>query len=288
MNAVTDVVKSIKQPYGGYLPISKFEEIELGGEVLSCNIQPIIIGKTLDSILRLIVGTDKYSVFNNSITGYENRLLYFSNQFSIAGNKQQVYEQIKQEDNKFDIYRLIDRVDSLIQSYDIYNLCIVVSLIHQYDIWQYDFGYISGRSSISSSRPKYYKKKDICVLMDLYKRLVSWLCTMLSKGIVFDYRFYPNGYTDKIKYGVGDFVCENTLFDLKCIKSKPSSYHTLQLLIYYVMGIHSNNKLYRNVKNIGIYSPIQNKVWIMPVKNIPKELVHKISSEVIGYNELYK
>lgn len=288
MNAVTDIVKSISQPHGGYLPIKDFKEVELGGDVLSCDIPPIIVGKTLDSILRLIVMTDKYSVFHNSITGYENRVSYFANQFSGVDSAELIGEQIKLEDGKFNVYNLIERIDSLIQSYDIYNLCIVVSLIHQYDIWQYDFGYISSRSSIASSRPKYFKKKDIWVLMDLYKRLVSWLCTMLSKGIVFDYRFYPDGYTDKVKYGVGDFICENTLFDLKCIKSKPTSYHTLQLLIYYVMGMHSNNRLYKNVRNIGIYSPILNKVWIMPVKNIPKELVHKVSSEVIGYNELYK
>lgn len=285
MKSVTDIVKVVSQPVKGYLPISNFEVKELGGDILQCDIQPILIGKCVDSVLRLIVNTEPEVVFRSSVIGYENRVQYFANSFSYCGNTEVVSKEIRDEDGKFNVYSLISRIKPLIESYDIYRLFIVVLTIHQYDIWEYDYYYISSRSTIDSSRPKYYKKSDIRVLVEMYKRLLSWLCTMLEKGVIFDYKFYPDGYTDKVKYGVGDFVCANTLFDLKCIKGEPNKRHTLQLLMYYIMGIHSNNKLYKNVRYLGIYSPITNKVWSIDINTIPKELINKVGCEVIGYNE---
>ena len=47
------------------------------------------------------------------------------------------------------------------------------------------------------------------------------------------------------------------------------------------------NYAYKNIKYIGLYSPITNKVWRLSVSRISKELIHKVSMEVIGYDELH-
>lgn len=292
MNSVTDIIKRVEQPRGGFLPIKMFEIEELGGDVVRCdNVPPIIVGKVVDSIIHLIIKTDKQKLFKSSLNGYAKRVEYFAQQFSYGMNYDATYAQIQKEDGIFNINALIDRLDDYLKKEDIYHLIICLCLIHQYDIWDTDFGYISRLTTIESSRPKYYTKGDIRKIEVLYQRTVIWIVSIINKDfrrdIIFDYKFYPDGYTDKVKYGVGDFVCDNTLFDLKCTKDKPTAYNTLQILIYYVMGLNSNNKLYKNIKYIGLYSPITNKVWRLSVSRISKELIHKVSMEVIGYDELH-
>lgn len=293
MNSVTEIIKKVEQPRGGFLPIKSFEVEELGGEIIRCDdVPPIIVGKVVDSIIHLIIKTDKKKLFKSSTTGYEKRIEHFARQFAYGTSYETVCSQIEYEDGIFNINKLIDRLDGYLGNNDIYHLIICLCLIHQYDIWNTGFGYVSQYTTIDSSRPKYYKKGDIRKIEVLYQRTVIWISSIINKSynqnIVFDYKFYPNGYTDKVKYGVGDFVCDNTLFDLKCIKDKPTKYNTLQILTYYVMGLNSNNKLYKNVKYIGLYSPVTNKVWRISIDKISKELIHKISMEVIGYNESHK
>ena len=43
-------------------------------------------------------------------------------------------------------------------------------------------------------------------------------------------------YTATITTGDGDFLTKDTLWDFKVTTSKPNKDHTLQLLIYYLMG----------------------------------------------------
>ncbi len=292
MNSVTEVIKGVKQPRGGFLPISMFEVEEIGGEPIKCrDIPPVIVGKVVDSIIHLIIRTDKELLFKTSINGYEKRVEFFARSFSYKSDYDELYKQIIKEDDIFNIHRLIKRLDNYLKANDIYQLIICLCLIHQYDIWETDFGYISRLTTIESSRPKYYTKGDIRKIEILYQRTVLWIVSIIdasyNNNIIFDYRFYPNGYTDKIKYGVGDFVCNNTLFDLKCTGDKPTAYHTLQILTYYVMGLNSQNKLYKNIQYLGLYSPITNKVWRLHVSKIPINLIHEISKEVIGYDELH-
>lgn len=285
MNSVTDIIKSIEQPRGGYLPVRNFEVEEIGGEPISTSLPPILVGKVLDSMIHITAGCNVNELLKDSIKGYEERVLFFAQQFRFCKDIEETTVEIKAEDDILEIHSLISRIDRYMREYDFYYLALVLTLIHQYDIWSSDFNYISRVTNVSTSRPKYYNKGDIRKLVTMYQRSIAWICTLLDKGIIFDYKFYPSGYTEKIKYGVGDFVCNNTLFDLKCTKNEPTSYHTLQILVYYVMGLHSNNKLYKNIKYLGIYSPITNKVWKLDVKSISKELIHKVSREVIGYNE---
>ena len=107
----------------------------------------------------------------------------------------------------FNVYSLINRLDGYMKEFKFYELAICLSLIHQYDIWDSQFSYMSTTSSIVSSRPKYFTKGDIRKIVQLYKRTLDWLCKIIGKdNITFDYKFYPDGYTQNIQYGVGDFI----------------------------------------------------------------------------------
>ena len=53
------------------------------------------------------------------------------------------------------------------------------------------------------------------------------------------FTFENGGYTDIVTSGDGDFLTYDTLWDFKVSKQEPKSDHTLQILMYYIMGKHT-------------------------------------------------
>ena len=103
-------------------------------------------------------------------------------------------------------------------------------------------------------------------------------------GPVIKYGYtFEGGYTDLISGGSGDFMTKDTLWDFKVSASEPISRHTFQLLIYYIMGLHSIHPEYKSIQQIGIFNPRLNKVYTYPVNQISSETILKIEQEVIGY-----
>lgn len=50
---------------------------------------------------------------------------------------------------------------------------------------------------------------------------------------------------------LGDFMTRNTLWDLKVLKGPITQKNALQVLIYWIMGIHSITPEYRQMEYIG-------------------------------------
>ena len=96
---------------------------------------------------------------------------------------------------------------------------------------------------------------------------------------------FEGGYTEIISSGDGDFTTSDTLWDFKVSKDKPKKEYTLQLLMYWIMGLHSIHPEFKNIKFLGIYNPRLNCVYRQNVTQIPSEVIAKVSTEVIGYNE---
>lgn len=94
---------------------------------------------------------------------------------------------------------------------------------------------------------------------------------------------FEGAYTDIISSGDGDFTTENTLWDFKVTKRPIRKEHTLQLLIYWRMGLHSIHPEFKKIKFLGIYNPRKNEVLRLDVSNIPQNLIVEIEKEVIGY-----
>lgn len=94
---------------------------------------------------------------------------------------------------------------------------------------------------------------------------------------------FEGGYTNLINTGDGDFLTETALWDFKVSKNAPTKNHTLQLLVYYLMGMNSIHKEFKNIKQLGIFNPRINKVYLFNLDNIPSEVITEVSSEVIGY-----
>lgn len=117
--------------------------------------------------------------------------------------------------------------------------------------------------------------------------------TMVKRSIAFwseygpitkdGFTFEPYGYTRTVDSGDGDFLTQDTMWDFKVSKSKPTNKHTLQLLMYWIMGQHSGKLEFENITNIGIYNPRLNTVYTFPISRVELSTIKAIETEVICY-----
>ena len=250
MASVTQRISQIKQPYGGYLQPKEFEKIqfedeyELGEE----NIHATLVGLAVDYMTRFVMGTEKEEAFKISLIGAQII-----------------------NDSKY-AFKLLKKIKGF-DSESIYNACKLVG----YDV-------------CFRASPMGYK--DVR-LIDADDTTIRNIKIMIKRSTEFFERYGPvvkdgftfeGGYTNLINAGDGDFLTKDTLWDFKVSSLPPKSAHTLQLLIYYIMGQHSIYEEFDNIKKLGIYNPRLNCVFLKEIDQIPPETIETVSKEVIGYN----
>ena len=118
-------------------------------------------------------------------------------------------------------------------------------------------------------------------VLTMVKRSIEFLDIFGPK--VMDTLTFEGGYSCLVHIGSGDFLTEDTLWDFKVSKKLPTSAHTLQLLMYWRMGIHSIHPEYQNVKKIGIYNPRMNAAFTYDISLIPDDVISVVDDDVIGY-----
>ncbi len=65
-------------------------------------------------------------------------------------------------------------------------------------------------------------------------------------------------------------------------KTAPNKDHTLQVLVYYIMGLHSFDSDFLLSKILDFIT-LENIVYQLPVSSIPLDLIQTIENEVICY-----
>ena len=257
MLSVTSRIKTIAQPKGGYVPCSIFnihtyedyyEILETRSDLLS------IQGLAVDYLTRYMLTNDKMSAFDISIKG--------------AKKIDEAYEN-DAEIKKINI--LLNEVNGL-DKRSVIAACKRVC---------YD-------SALRRGIFAYRNYEDIEFTDELFRnipilvnRCISFFDSigeMKATKMTFE-----GGYTDIVSSGDGDYLCADMLIDLKVSKNKLSTYWTLQLLMYYLMGFHSIYEEYKQLKRICIYNPLKNQSYICNIKDISDESKYKVSHEVIGY-----
>jgi len=116
--------------------------------------------------------------------------------------------------------------------------------------------------------------------------------TMVNRALTFWVKYGPiecseptfeGGYTDTVNAGDGDFLTKDTLWDFKVSKSAPTTKHSLQILMYYIMGVHSIHEHFKNISNLGFFNPRLNIAYICPVSKISAETIAEIENDVLCY-----
>ena len=119
---------------------------------------------------------------------------------------------------------------------------------------------------------------NIRIMVERSIKFFSEYGPIISDGFTFE-----GGYTGLIDSGDGDFLTEDTLWDFKVSKSNITTAHTLQLMIYYLMGTHSIHDEFNSINKIGVFNPRLNIVYILDISKISEALIFEIETEVIGY-----
>jgi len=124
---------------------------------------------------------------------------------------------------------------------------------------------------------------------------VDHIQTMVKRSLRFFEEFGPvtadgftfeGGYTDLVHTGDGDFLTADTLWDFKVSVKPPTNAHTLQLLMYYLMGRHSvDAALFEPLEYLGVFNPRLDTVYRVAIDSIPPEVTRAVALDVIGYRE---
>jgi len=250
MASVTQRVSKIKQPYGGYLPMKAFSKENFDdGFTLNEeeNIHSSLIGIAVDYLTRFSLGDSVDKAFHISCLGASN--IGMLNKAAILKAK---------------VTGLDDQ-----------------SIISACKLAGFDVCYRSSKSAykpIEDINPDRFTIENIRIMVN---RSVSFWDKY--GPIVCSEPTFEGGYTDTVNTGDGDFISKDTLWDFKVSKSAPTAKHSLQILMYYVMGLHSTHECFKNISNLGFFNPRLNTAYVCSVSSISAETITEIENDVICY-----
>lgn len=249
---VTERVKTIKQPRGGFINSKNYETIPLENGIESLHPQEsphaTVIGIAVDYMTRYMTGTSLENAFEVSLKGARN-----INEFDTA-------------------IELLHNIQGL----DDYSITCAIRLA-AYDV-HYRTASYRNYQSVNNIFPSSDTIENLRVMVQRSMDFFDKYGPKIKDGITFE-----GGYTNIIVKGDGDFMTNDTLWDFKTSKNKPNKDHWLQLLIYWRMGMHSIHPEFSNIKYIGIYNPRLNCVYRYNLSKLSKELIEFIDKDVIGY-----
>ena len=247
----TQRIKQIKQPRGGYIRPKEFNITILDDNIKlneKENIHSSLVGLAVDYMTRYSIGTPINEAFKISIMGA-----------SIIG------------ESKF-AQKLIEEIEGLDDN-SIVNACKLVG----YDVCCR--AGIIGYKPVQNINPDKDTIDNIRYMIKRSLKFIEIYGPIIKDGFTFE-----GGYTNLVSKGDGDFLTKSTLWDFKVSTKNPTNAHTLQLLMYYLMGINSTNeKYFKDVEKLGIFNPRLNSVYLLEIKKISSEIIKEISEKVIGY-----
>lgn len=278
MPSVTARINQIKQPYGGYIKPSQFKATELKTDFPLYeeeNVHGSVVGMAVDYLSRYATSGDLLGAFKISLQGAQLAEL-FGKKGSMKAAKKLILG-IKGLDEK-----------------SVINACKLVT----FDVWvRNPIGAMTAKD-YKETKPDKFTISNIQVLVLRSVEFFEKYGPVVADGFGFapedgdieDYQKMTKtgkgsfgGYTATVETGDGDFLTRDTLWDFKVSKSKPTNKHTLQLLMYWIMGQHSGQKCFKNITKLGIYNPRLNTVYLLEVKDIPDEVIKEVEKDVICY-----
>lgn len=249
--SVTKRIKQIKQPKGGYISPKMLTTISLGSGIETLNpeenVYPSLVSTAVDYMTRFLLGTPIEEAFRVSLYGASR---------------------IKKEKAAQEMLKQISGLDD-------------ISLINAMKLVGFD---VCFRASAMHYKPVEEIQPD--------QYTIANVRTMIERSLLFFKQFGPKvldgftfegGYTDTISTGDGDFTTSDTLWDFKVSKAKATKEQTLQLLIYWRMGLHSIHPEFQSIQYLGIFNPRLNIVYRIATKDISTETIQEVESSVIGY-----
>ena len=251
MASVTGRIKEINQPYGGYLPPKWFSKTLLEDNVSLSdgeNISADLIATAVDYLTRFMSGNTARDAFSVSMEG--------------ALRKGMLYKAL-------DLTSIISGLDndSIIAACKLvgFDVCYRASAL------KYE--------PIENIFPNEATIKNIRIMVNRSLSFFEKYGPITQMSPVF-----TGGSTKTVNAGDGDFVTRDTLWDFKVLRTQITSSHTLQILMYYIMGLHSIHEYFKEITKLGFYNPRLNIVYTIPISSIPDATIQEIEKSVICYD----
>ena len=275
---VTGRISMIKQPRGGYLKPSAFQQVQFNDGISADepeNISPSVIGTVTDYLLRFVAGDEIRKAFCVPLAGAQTAQSYYGNgktdYLSTAGS-------------------LAERINKSLDDDCIIAACKLVT---------FD-GFARGLPSIAIT-PSEVINPDLITINHIRLFVQRGHVFLQEHGPVIETGFnffspefidrehhpessiFDGGYTPTVMEGEGDFLTADTLWDIKVLKNGILPKHTLQILMYWIMGQYSRQSMYKGITKIGIFNPRHNIAYWMDVSTIPHETIEEVENNVICY-----
>lgn len=248
--SVTKRIEQISQPRGGYINPNSFEVKQLNdnSELGAENIHSSLVGLAVDYMTRYMLSKDKSLAFDIPLLGAKKI------------GKEKDYQQ------------LVDGIIGLDDN-SITNACKLAG---------FDVVF---RSGIMGYKPYEEINPDSQTIKNIRIMVTRALVFFKEYGPVtkYGFTFEKDGYTETVAKGDGDFLTKNILWDFKVSVKEPTSKHTLQLAMYYIMGKHSKQDCYKDINKIGVFNPRLNKVYLFDMTKLDKSIIETIEKDVICY-----
>lgn len=253
MASIAQRIKEIMQPYGGYIPpknlvVQQFKDgYELKpDESVSVN----IVGTAVGYLTRYMLFDDKEDAFTVPLLGAQ-----------LADREDEARE-------------LLDDVDGLSP----------ISILAACRLCGYDVVVREGKTYYT---PVYGIRPDTDTVFNIeimVKRTVKFFKEV--KPVIGNCISFPGGYTDKTNSGTADFMSAGTIWDLVVSKYKPTTTHTLQLLMYALMWERCDLvATFPKVESVGVFNPRLNTSYTCDLSTISERAIKDVRRHVIGYAE---
>ena len=255
--SVTGILANIKQPRGGYLPLSSFDieshcdDLRVVGDY---NIAPSLVGLAVDYGTRIALGSDPEETLKVATVG--------------AGmvGASDVAES------------LITDIDAAAMKSGEIDEKSVVSLCK---LSGFDSAFRAGAFAyrpVSEINPDKQTIADIGNLILRTKAFFDASAEPVIAGFTFE-----GAYTDDAGASDGDYICGDTLWDLKVSKNEPTIKNTMQVLLYYLMGLRSSKDEFKAVTRIGLFNPWLQKSWSTSVLDLDESFLSMVENDILGY-----
>lgn len=256
MPSVTQIVGTAHQPRKGYLPLSRFDMTEYSdGRSVSgeYNIHPALVGLAVDYGTRLAQGAPSREVFSVALAGA-----------SLVGATGEAEELLAELDD------LISK-DGVLSSGSIIRICKLSG---------FDSAFRAGARAYKPVSEIEPDEQTVADIQTLIERTVEFF---EGNGPVIDSGFtFSGGYSDSIESGDADYLTSDTIWDLKVRKAQPNKNSTLQVLLYYLLSLHSDQPEFKGITKVGIYNPYLQCAWTVSVLDLDESMLKEVEAEVLG------